>query len=37
MKKYQKPEIDVIAIYTTSVFTESSADGVFETEEDSFI
>ena len=36
MKKYEKPEIDVISIYNTSVFTESSGDGAFDTEEDMF-
>ena len=36
MNKYEKPEIDIIEIYNTSVFTESGNDGAFDTEEDLF-
>lgn len=35
MNKYEKPEIDIIKINSTSIFTLSK-DGAFETEEDYF-
>ena len=37
MKKYEKPEIDVIEFCNTSVITESNGDGAFELKEDEFI
>lgn len=37
MKKYDKPEVEIIEICNTSVFTESNGDGAFELEEDEFI
>lgn len=37
MKKYEKPEVDVTAVFTSDVFTESSNNGgPFDLEEEPF-
>lgn len=36
MKKYEKPEVDVTAIFRSDVFTESSGDGDFDLEAEPF-
>lgn len=36
MKKYEKPEVDVTAMFRSDVFTESSGDSDFNFEEEPF-
>ncbi len=36
MKKYEKPQVDVTAMFRNDVFTESGSDGSFNLEEENF-
>lgn len=36
MKKYEKPEVDITAMFRNDVFTESGSDSSFDLEEEPF-